>query len=234
MNPLIAIVAVIGSIPIVAFIAIGIYLVYLSDKKRTEALQQYAQSHGLVFEGQMTELGQWVQGFKLFNQGRSRLLKNVMRGAKERASLGLGDYEYTTGSGRNTTIHRQTVCVVRHPGLAVPHFFLRRQLPFFDAIGKLFGGQDLNFDEDPAFSKAFVLQTSGHESEVRRYFNERARAHFTALAEKYVQVEAVGDTLLLHYGKRLDVKALDGLVADAVNTARLWAGEEPSSGAGRR
>lgn len=219
MEPVIAIGAVIG------FIAIVGYLAYLSDKKRTEALQQYAQAHGLVFEGQASELGQWVQGFKLFNQGRSRILRNVMRGAKDRAAVGLGDYRYTTGSGKHSTTHHQTVCVVRHPGLQVPHFFLRRQVALFDAIGKMFGGQDLNFEEDAAFSKAFVLQTSGQENEVRRYFNERARAHFTALAGKNVQVEGLGDTLLLHYGKRLDVKDLDALVADAVNSARLWASE---------
>lgn len=218
MEPVIAIGAVIG------FIAIVGYLAYLSDKKRTEALQQYAQSHGLVFEGQMTDLDQWVLHFKLFNQGRSRTFRNVMRGAKDRAALGLGDYRYTTGSGKHSTTHHQTFCVVRHPGLKVPHFFLRRQVALFDAIGKMFGGQDLNFDDDPAFSKAFVLQTIESEQEVRRYFNERARAHFTALAARNVQVEGMGDTLLLHYGKRLDVKELDALVADAVNTARLWTG----------
>lgn len=208
----------------IALVVIGlvVYVGYVVEKKRTEAMEQYAQSHGLVFEGTTTQLRDWVTGFKLFNQGHSRVLKNVMRGAKDQAALAVADYKYTTGSGKHSHTHNQTICVVRHPGLRVPHFFLRRQVALFDALGKMFGGQDINFDEDPAFSKAFVLQTNESEQEVRRYFNERARSHFTALAGRQVQVEAVGDTILIHFGKRLDVKDLDALVADAVNSSRLW------------
>lgn len=217
MDPLIAIVAAVGVIGVIG------YLVYLADKKRTEALQQYAQAHGLTFEGTGTDLGGWVQGFKLFNQGRSRQLKNVMRGAKERAQVALADYKYVTGGGKSSTTHRQTVCVVRYPGLHLPHFFVRRQVPLFDALGKMFGGQDLDFEEDPQFSKAYVLQSDEGDGEVRRYFNERARAHFLDLASKNVQVEGDGEVLLLHVGRQLKVEELDGLLADTVNVVRLWA-----------
>lgn len=214
---------VVGIVIGLAVVGIVIYVSYLVEKKRTEAMEAHAQSHGLVFEGKTSQLNDWVRGFKLFNQGHSRVLKNVMRGAKDQAAVAVGDYKYTTGSGKHSQVHNQTICVVRHPGLHVPHFFLRRQVALFDALGKMFGGQDINFDEDPTFSKAFVLQTNGDEQELRRYFNERARSHFTALSKRQVQVEGVGDTLLIHFGKRLDVKDLEALVADAVNTSRLWA-----------
>jgi hypothetical protein len=207
----------------VVIVVVFLYLEYASEKKRTEAMQQYAQSRGFTFEGAAPSLQRWMQGFKLFNRGHSRVLKNVMLGVRDRADVAVGDYRYRTSYGRHSRVHHQTICVVRHPGLRVPHFFLRRQVPLYDALGKLFGGQDINFDEDPAFSKAFVLQTSGEEQAVRRFFNERARSHFTSLAGRSVQVEGVGDTLLIHFGKRLDVEDIDGLVADAINTARLWA-----------
>ena len=45
--------------------------------------------------------------------------------------------------------------------------FVRRAL--FDALGKLFGGQDINFDEDEAFSSAWVLQTTDDEARVRSF-----------------------------------------------------------------
>jgi hypothetical protein len=215
--------AVIGIAIFAAISFVIVVFLYLKEKKRTEAMQQYAQSRGFTFEGIAPSLQRWMQGFKLFNQGHSRVLKNVMLGVSDRADLAVGDYSYTTGHRRHARVHHQTICVVRHPGLRVPHFFLRRQVPLYDALGKLFGGQDINFDEDPAFSKAFVLQTSGEEQAVRRFFNERARSHFTSLAGRSVQVEGVGDTLLIHFGKRLDVEDIDGLVADAINTARLWA-----------
>lgn len=193
------------------------------DKKRTEAFEAYAQQRGYAFEGRASDLMRLVSGFKLTTQGRSKEFKNAMRGAKDRAQVFLADYKYVTGGGKSTTTHRQTVCVVRYPGLRLPHFFVRRQLPLFDAVGKLFGGQDINFDDDPDFSKAFVLQSDEGDGEVRRYFNERARAHFVGLASKYVQVEGDGEVLLVHLGRPLKVDQLDALVADAVNTARLWA-----------
>lgn len=42
--------------------------------------------------------------------------------------------------------------------LRVPHFFARRQIALFDWLGRTFGGQDIDFPQDEAFSTAFVLQ----------------------------------------------------------------------------
>lgn len=198
------------------------WLAWHLEKKRTEAMQQYAQSHGFVFEGAGSQLVAQCGSFKLFNQGHSKRLKNALRGAKDRAALSIADYQYVTGSGKHRTTHVQTICVVRVPGMALPHFFIRRQYALFDALGKMFGGQDINFVEDKAFSDAFVLQTHGSEQELRRYFNDRARAHFVSHPNKSVQVEGVGETLLVHYGRRLALKDIDGLVADAINISRLW------------
>lgn len=207
---------------VVSLIGGVIYLAWLYEKKRTEALQQYAEAKGWAFERNGAGRLQEVQHFKLFSLGHSRKLSNVMRGAKDRAEVSLGDYKYVTGSGKQSQTHNQTVCAVRVPGLALPHFFARRQIPLFDSLGKMLGGQDLNFDEDPAFSKAYVLQTQDDEQSLRRYFNERARAAFMDLAGKAPQVEGQGDVLLLHFGRRLKADQLDGLVADTVNLVRTW------------
>lgn len=206
----------------VAVIGGGIYLAWLYEKKRSEAFQHYAAQHDWTFEknghGRLEE----VSHFKLFNQGHGRRLTNVVLGAKDGAFVSIGDYRYTVGSGKSSRTYNQTVCAVRVPGLDLPHFFARRQLLLFDDLGRLFGGQDLNFDEDPEFSKAYVLQTQGNEARVRQYFNQRARNAFTELARKSPQVEGHGEALLLHFGKRLGVDELDGLVADAVNLVRCW------------
>ncbi|MEW5742626.1 MAG: hypothetical protein AB1938_27160 [Myxococcota bacterium] len=207
---------------VIALIAIIAYLAWLYEKKRTEAMQRYAEQHGWAFEGYGSGLEAQLGTFKLFNQGHSRRLSNAMRGVRDRVAVAVADYRYTTGSGKHSHTHHQTICTVRVPGMTLPHFFARRQVALFDAIGKMFGGQDINFEEDPAFSKAYVLQSQTGEESVRRYFNERARAAFTELARKNPQVEGVGEVMLVHYGRRLKVEDLDGLVADAVNLARLW------------
>ena len=59
-------------------------------------------------------------------------------------------------------------------GLAKRH--LGASLALFDALGKMFGGQDINFDDDPDFSKAYVLQTNGDEERLRQFMNSKLRS----------------------------------------------------------
>ncbi|MFO0596491.1 MAG: hypothetical protein U0228_14335 [Myxococcaceae bacterium] len=206
----------------IAFIAGIIYIAWLVEKKRTEAMTAYAQQHGMQFEGVRPQLIQEMNSFKLFNQGHSKSVKNLMRGAKDAGAVRICDYQYTTGHGKHRTVWNQTICVLQTPGRSAPHFFCRRQRALFDALGKMFGGQDINFDDDPAFSKAYVLQTSGDEQQLRHFMSPALRELLTRLSDKNIVLEVVGDTLLLHQGRRLKPEQIDALVADAVNIRRTW------------
>ncbi len=208
---------------VVAFIGGLIWLVFWLEKKRTEFMQNYAREKGFTFTGKDQQLWQLLETFKLFDKGHSRELRNAMAGPKDVGQVHFADYRYTTGSGKNRTTHEQTIIVVRTPGRAAPPFFARRQNRFFDAIGKMLGGQDINFDDDPAFSKAYVLQTSGDEQQLRHFFSPRLRETLVGLSGKSPQVEVKDDTLLIHFGRRLKkVEDLDALMADAVNLRRTW------------
>lgn len=207
---------------VVALIGGIVYLAWWMEKKRTEAMTAFAQSHGYQFEGPAQQLIDELAQFKLFNQGRARTAKNMMRGSKEPGAVRICDYQFTTGSGKHQQVHQQTICVLKTPGRNAPHFFLRRQRALFDSLGKLFGGQDINFDDDPAFSKAYVLQTSGDEAQLRGFMTVGLRETLSRLADKNLLMEVVGDTLVLHMGKRLKPEQLEGLVADAVNIRRQW------------
>jgi hypothetical protein len=206
----------------IAFIGGIIYIAWLVEKKRTEAMTAYAQTHGYVFEGVQNQLLHDMAGFKLFNQGHSRQVKNFMRGAKDVGAIRIADYQYVTGSGKHRTVWNQTICVLQTPGRNAPHFFCRRQRALFDALGKLFGGQDINFDDDPAFSKAYVLQTNGDEQQLRHFMSPALREMLTRMGDKNVVLEVSGDTLLIHHGRRLKPDQIDGLVADAINVRRNW------------
>lgn len=207
---------------VIALIAGIVYLAWLMEKKRTEAMTAWAQAHGYVFEGPAQPLIDELSAFKLFNQGRARTAKNLMRGAKEPGAVRICDYQFTTGSGKHQQVHQQTICVLKTPGRNAPHFFLRRQRALFDALGKVFGGKDIDFADDPAFSKAYVLQTNGDENQLRGFMSPGLRDTLTRLAEKNILMEVVGDTLVLHQGRRLKTEQLESLVADAVNIRRQW------------
>ncbi len=207
---------------VIALIAGIVYLAWLVEKKRTEAMTAWAQAHGYVFEGPAQPLIQELSAFKLFNQGHGRTAKNLMRGAKEPGAVRICDYQFTTGSGKHQQVHNQTICVLKTPGRNAPHFFLRRQRALFDALGKVFGGKDIDFVDDPAFSKAYVLQTNGDENQLRGFMSPGLRDTLTRMAEKNILMEVVGDTLVLHQGRRLKPEQLESLVADAVNIRRQW------------
>jgi hypothetical protein len=207
---------------VIALIAGIVYLAWLMEKKRTEAMTAYAQSHGYVFEGATPQLIDELSAFKLFNQGRARTAKNTMRGSKEPGAVRICDYQFTTGSGKHQQVHQQTIVVLKTPGRMAPHFFLRRQRALFDALGKVFGGQDINFEDDQAFSKAYVLQTNGDEQQLRGFMSPGLRDMLTKMSDRNLLMEVVGDTLVLHLGRRLKPEQLDGLVADAVNIRRNW------------
>lgn len=210
------------------FIALVVFIVRHAaevERRRRQLLQQFASSRGLVFTPGLTTLSPEVQRFKLFDQGRGRQVTNALRGEVKGHAVGLVDFRYTTGSHRHSTTHRQTVCAVRVVGAALPHVYVRRQLAFFDGLGRLLGGQDFDFPEDPGFSAAFVAQTSGAESELRRLLAPQVRARLLALAPHSPQVEVQGEHVLLHFGELLDGPQLEGLVDTTVGLAQLLAAE---------
>ncbi len=211
MGPAIAIVGLVGFV-------VGIYfLAKWLEQKRTDAVHGWASTNGFNLDPDWNGFHGSLQQFKLFNQGHSRRLRNLCRTTRGDDQLAICDYQYTTGSGKHQHTYQQTICVVQpNKPKAMPHFFARKQMAFFDAVGKLFGGQDINFDEDPEFSKAYVLQTGDSEAELRRLFDERTRSVFTRLGSKGVQVEGLNGTLLFHYGRRLKIERINELVDDAL------------------
>lgn len=185
------------------------------ERKRTEAVHAWAPQNGFTVDPDWNGFHATLQQLTVFSQGHSRKLRNLVRAKRDDDQLALCDYDYTTGSSKGHT-HQYTLCVVQGRRGAMPHFFARPQMALFDSLGKLFGGQDISFEEAPEFSKAYVLQTLGAEYELRGLFNEQTRAAFTRLAAKGVRVEGVGAMLVFHYGCRLNIERLSELVDDTL------------------
>ena len=137
----------------------------------------------------------------MFQRGSSRRVRNVIAGDLGPVRVALGDFRYTTGSGKNRHTHHLTICIVENDAIDVPACNLRPERRFMDAIGSLFGGQDIDFVDDPGFSHAYVLQGES-EAAVRELFSPEVRAWFCANQRENLQFEARGNTLALHTGRR--------------------------------
>jgi hypothetical protein len=162
-------IAVIALLAIIAM-AIGAYY----EKKRREALEKVAGELGLEFFPQgIPGLLESVRGYSLFKDGRGHSVTNTIRGVTDDVELTIFDFTYTTGSGKNSHTHRQTMIGLVSPRLDLSDFSLTPE-HFFHKIAKLFGMKDINFEEDSRFSSAFILQ-GAHEAGVRKMFSPPLR-----------------------------------------------------------
>ncbi|MFC1746426.1 hypothetical protein ACFL35_20705 [Candidatus Riflebacteria bacterium] len=207
---------------IIGGIIVSIFgLVFWYEKKRREEWQSVAKGLGFTYLQNDNSIQQTHNCFKIFNQGHGRQATNVIRGGKDGIAFVIADYRYTTGGRKNSSTHYQTICIVENTNFNIPHFFLRREIKIFDFLGKMFGGQDINFDEDTNFSNAFVLQGES-EGMVRKLFTKEIRRAFMEFEGSNLQVEARGNMILIHEGTSIKPMEVKNLMAKAFKIMNIF------------
>jgi hypothetical protein len=212
---------ILGVLAVVAVIALA---GQWYQKKRTEAWKKAAEELGIRYLGPQNDVLVRCGQMKLFSRGRSRRVSNAISGDAGDVRITLGDYRYRTGSGKNSHTHSYTICVLESDRLDVPGCYLRPEVRFFDALGSLFGGQDIDFSEDPEFSKSYVLQ-GDNEAAVRKVFDEGVRSWFAARVGRRFHFEARGGTLVFHTGNRRQPAEARDLMQEALEIMNLLAKE---------
>lgn len=193
--------------PILTLVAAGLavaaavlfYRFWYLWKQRRAQWEQAAIELGLAFQ-EGVELAQTYGHLRFFQRGRGHRTKIALSGTAAGASVLLADHRYTTGGGKNQSTHDQTLCVLTCADLRLPDFALRREVAVFDRLGELFGAQDIDFSEDPAFSKAFVLKGSD-ENQLRELFHLERRQRLLQLFSGRFHLEGSGEVLLFHTGR---------------------------------
>ncbi len=133
------------------------------EKKRREAMRALAEAWGFHFNEKMEGLAEAeFAGLRLFTLGRSKVGSNLIYRHEDHGSELLFDYRYTTGGGKNSQTHRQTVVAMTFTG-ALPAFELRPE-HVFHKIGGMLGMQDIKIPDRPAFSGKFLLREADEEA----------------------------------------------------------------------
>ncbi len=197
---------------------IGTFLAWWAEKRRREAWRAVADRLALAFEEKGGEFDDAYAALGFFRLGNRRRWRNVLSGDTGGVCLRLFDYEYITGSGKNANTHRRTVCVARNalfhvPGAGLPAVSIRPQHGFMDAVGRLFGAQDIEFEEDPDFSGAFVVQAED-EAAARSLLGREVRAWLAERRRGNLHAETGGDAVLLHHGRRLKPDEAEDLMEE--------------------
>lgn len=153
---------------------------HYQEKARTEKLRQMAGELGFEFAAEDARLvTEWLAGFHLGGHGHSKKARNVLRAETPALRLTLFEYHYTTGHGKHQQRHSQVVAAFDFDEPMLPKFELRPE-GFFHQIGKLFGYQDINFDDHPKFSKLYLLR-GPDEAAVRELFTPDVRELFEVM-----------------------------------------------------
>lgn len=195
------------------------------ERRRAEEMRAAAEALGWSFEPEPPlDVIPGLERFSLFGQGRDRRIRSFMAGRRGDVRAAVFDYHYTTGSGKSTSHWRQTVLYLRAEGLALPGFTLRPE-NVFHRIGSVFGYQDIDFPDRPAFSRACLLR-GRDEAAIRAAFHAGVTAFFEA--HPGLCADGEGDELFVWRAAKLakgaQVPALAGSGAELLDRLRAGAG----------
>lgn len=191
--PIVMIIAILG------FIAAIYFYNSVQQKKRTEAFQRETTELGLTFsaEGDPT-IERETTGFHLTNRGRAKKYRNVIVADSDDVKVSVFDYQFTTGHGKSTRTHRQTITLVESKTFSMPSFRARPH-GMLDVIGGALGFQDIDFEENVEFSNAYVLK-SDDETATREFFTPRLLDFFAS--NQGLHFEANGNRFLRYVASR--------------------------------
>ena len=207
-----------------ALIIVGVTVVILgirAERKRNEALRRAADEMGFEFtpspdEGMLTR----YPGFHLFTQGRSRTVKNLLRGKAGGLEVSIFDYAYTTGSGKNRHTWRQTVLAFEIEDVDLPGFSLRPE-SWFHKVGQWLGYTDINFESHPTFSKKYLLRSGEREEDVRALFTDHVLEYYET--NPNVCTEGCGGRLVYYRAqKRLDPAEVRSFLEEGFRVLALF------------
>ena len=184
----------------VAFLAWAVHFTKKQEQKRQEIFSAFAREHDYQFRAEHDpSILQQYQHFSIFRIGRSKRATHSLKRELENSSIHAFHYSVTQGSGKNNSKHTHTCIHIAGKQAAFPHFLLRHESAFLDSLGKIFGGQDINFSSDAAFSDSFVLQ--GNDADKTQYFfsSQQIRNAFMGYKGTNAIIEGNGDSLLISY-----------------------------------
>ncbi len=197
---------------------VGLYLVW-RDKKRTQSLQKIADGLGFeFFPAGNPEYFASVARLELFSRGSDKKLWNLMRGTSRSFEVGIFDYKYTKGTGKQSRTWKQTVICLQSPALRLPDFMLSPK-SFWSMVGAVFGHSDIRIEGRALFSKIYVLRGSDPDA-IGRTFTDATLEFF----EEHPGLSSQGanDRLLLYKtDKRVSPDDIPALLEDGLNLLSL-------------
>ena len=203
-------------IPVVVCFIIGGYLL---DKKRKAAIRKaLGELNFNPQEGAYSLADFPFAPLQVFNVGRSRRMHNVATAKLGSYDLRYFEFIYVSGSGKNRrTCFRS--CLLLSGALKFPSFTLAKE-NWLSKIAQAAGYQDIDFDLNPEFSKAFVIRGKS-ENEIKQLFTPSVQNSLIKNAN--INLEGEGENLVFFTEKKISAKNFKGWIEEGKQVLRLFA-----------
>jgi hypothetical protein len=207
---------------ILVAVAVAAFWIYQKERERREELQYLAMQLELDFDPAHDRSHHRRYGHAVFGRGRKRVASNTLRGVRPMAGhpvrVKMGDYRYTTGSGKNAQTHKLSYAIFHLPYVGTPDLLVRRE-HLGDKLKGGLGFDDIDFESEE-FSRQFWVTSSDRKyaydvlhPRMMRFLLDGSRPH----------VEIVRDACLVLEGRRRwTPEQFAGWVAWAEEFLSLW------------
>ena len=158
------VILIIGVIAVVGF---AVYLMWLAEKKRREAMAAFADRIGWQFDpSRDRDHDDQYAHFEIFRRGHSRAAYNTLTGELDLRGrpcpAKMGDFTYKitrhTGKSSSTRTYRFSYIILHLPFTGVPDLLIRRE-GLWDKLTDAFGFDDIDF-ESVEFSRRFHVTSA--------------------------------------------------------------------------
>jgi hypothetical protein len=220
--------------PLAGIIVVGVVVIVVTviivlsrrhERHRKESLAEIARANDLELGADEDGVHRaHVEGFKLGNVGRSRRLNNVISGAWAGEDLMICDYRYTTGHGKNSRRHSQSILFLS----------LNRPCPdlimgpegVFSKVAQAFGAKDIDFLTHPEFSKSFVLRGEDEDA-IRERFDFDLLEFFERWSGVSLEVSR-GELAYYRNNKRCKPELLEAFIEEGLALKAAFDGKLPN------
>ena len=203
---------------------------YLYERRKAVDYKQVMSRLGFA-EWRQEALNSNAHELAHFQEGHSHEVRGAFRKTVDGANVTLFTHQYKCrrlsrwldGYYRDEKI-KQTVLLCQAPGLELPWLFLKPESIGDKLDHTVFGIQDIDFAEDPDFSRRYVLQ--GNDiARIQQTLTPSIRAHLAQ--HPGMSVEAYGDMLLYYHDRKLiKPSGLAQFVDDGVSLMTMLRGKE--------
>lgn len=201
--------------PPVPFIILSLRWLYFSNRLEHKFMRQFATAHGLEYTKSASIDS--VSG-RLFSAGNHKKVTNMFMGTLEGRPLRLFHYEYTEGSGKDSTTYNFTVCELTIEKTQFPHILLFAPTMFarYGSVDRWGSDKDVRVPIEGGTFKNFALYTEpGYEIEALQIFGPELLAFLQEHAKNF-SIEFAGNKVYLYDDEKILNRAkLDELYTTA-------------------